>query len=413
MGVLFVAAVPPWPVGSGNTQRMNHVISGLSAVGEVDVLNFSDPWRTRVDEPPSKAVRRWVQLDRPPVRGYARWIEALGPARKPLGVAGRRLGPATRIGMLDWAYDVVWVHRADVFALLEARLPFGPRVVDFDDLEDHKLAARARLVASEPGSRRWIDPLRTARTLLTRRDAVLWRRLQTQISNRVDAVVVTSQLDASRLAANAGAPVLVVPNGADDPGPEVPRPARGKHAATVVFFGLLTYPPNVDAAVFLAERVAPELRRRLPDLRVRFVGRASDRVKALHAPPEVEVTGFVEDLGAELAGADLALVPLRYGGGTRIKILDAWAHGLPVVATTVAAEGLEVDPGADILLADSPEALADACVKVLSDPALAASLAQQGRRRFEQSYQWREAEAAVASVARRVAKGTCPTAVQT
>ena len=100
MGVLFVAAVPPWPVGSGNTQRMNHVISGLSAVGEVDVLNFSDPWRTRVDEPPSKAVRRWVQLDRPPVRGYARWIEALGPARKPLGVAGRRLGPATRIGML-------------------------------------------------------------------------------------------------------------------------------------------------------------------------------------------------------------------------------------------------------------------------------------------------------------------------
>jgi glycosyltransferase involved in cell wall biosynthesis len=384
---------------------MQHVIGALAGLGEVDALNFTDPWRTRVDEPPAGRIRRWVQLDRPSVRSVTRWIEALGPARKPLAVAGRRLEPPGEMGVLDRRYEVIWVHRAETYALLEPHLPSGPTVVDFDDLEDHKLIARANTLAAPGGSRLWTDPARMGRTMLARRDAALWRRLQTQVARRVDAVTVTSQLDASRLAGTVAATIVVVPNGADDPGPPAPRLARDPSSAgTVLFVGLLTYPPNVDAAVFLAEQVAPELRRRLPDVRVRMVGRASDRVKALRSPPEIEVTGFVDDLGAELSGADVALVPIRYGGGTRIKILEAWAHGLPVVTTPAGAEGLDANPGEDLLIAGSPEALADACVRVLTDPALAASLARSGRCRFEESYQWRKLEEAVASLANRVAR---------
>jgi glycosyltransferase involved in cell wall biosynthesis len=406
MAVLFVAGDPPWPVASGNAQRMHHVISGLATVGDVDVVNFTDPWRTRLDSPPIPGVRRWIQLDRPSVRSLGRWVEALGPGGKPLAAAGRRVGPAAEFDLLDQRYDIVWVHRAETFSLLESRLPAGRRVVDLVDLEDHKLSARAKAVAPEIGARRIVDARAMARAIVARREVASWRRLQNQVSRHVDAVVVTSQLDADRLAGMAAAPVRVVLNGADDPGPPADRPPReSSRPATVVFFGLLTYPPNVDAAMFLAEQVAPVLREKVPNVRVRMVGRASDRVKALHSPPEIEVTGFVEDLDAELAAADLALVPIRYGGGTRIKILDAWAHGLPVVSTPAGAEGLDSRPGEDIMLGESPEALAEAATRVLTDVALANLLAQQGRLRFEESYRWSEVEVAVTSFAHSLVDG--------
>jgi glycosyltransferase involved in cell wall biosynthesis len=111
------------------------------------------------------------------------------------------------------------------------------------------------------------------------------------------------------------------------------------------------------------------------------------------------VTGWVDDLTAELVRADAVIVPLRYGGGTRIKIIEAWAHGVPVVSTSVGAEGLDAVDGGDILLADDAGALADCCARLLADEQLREVLAAAGRERFLAGYDWRSAEAEVARIA--------------
>ena len=111
------------------------------------------------------------------------------------------------------------------------------------------------------------------------------------------------------------------------------------------------------------------------------------------------MTGWVDDITAELVRADAMLVPLRYGGGTRIKIIEGWAHGVPVVSTTLGAEGLGAVDGGDILIADEPAALAGCCANLLADEQLRDRLAEAGRNRFLAGYDWRSAEAQVARIA--------------
>jgi glycosyltransferase involved in cell wall biosynthesis len=103
----------------------------------------------------------------------------------------------------------------------------------------------------------------------------------------------------------------------------------------------------------------------------------------------VEVTGYVVDLAPYLAETSAFIVPLHAGGGMRVKILDAWSWGLPVVSTTIGAEGIKVDPGEDILVADTAQSFAQAVIQVLKDPILAQHLAQNGRRTVTKEYDWR------------------------
>ena len=116
-----------------------------------------------------------------------------------------------------------------------------------------------------------------------------------------------------------------------------------------MFPAKLTYPPNIDGACFLVHEVLPELLQVQPDTRVILAGKAPDSVRAL-ASDHVEVTGYVEHIEDVLARADAVVVPLRAGGGTRIKILEAWAHRIPVVSTTIGAEGLDAENDVDLLL---------------------------------------------------------------
>jgi glycosyltransferase involved in cell wall biosynthesis len=142
----------------------------------------------------------------------------------------------------------------------------------------------------------------------------------------------------------------------------------------VLLQGVLYYAPNTDAATWLATTIAPALRRLVPDAVVRLVGDTNPTVDALHDPPRVTVTGFVTDIAVELSGADLVAVPLRSGSGTRVKVLEAFAHRLPVVSTTLGAEGLGAEDGVHVLLADDADAFARACARVLTDAALRARM---------------------------------------
>jgi glycosyltransferase involved in cell wall biosynthesis len=199
-------------------------------------------------------------------------------------------------------------------------------------------------------------------------DADAYGRIARHWLPRADLVVASSALDADALTRRYElARVSVVPN-------SVRRPARVSALPgndRLLFVGNLTYSPNVDAARTLALDVLPLVRARRPNATLHLVGRAAREVRALAEADGVVVEGEVGDLAPSYADADVVVVALRAGAGTRIKVLEAFAHQRPVVATPIAVAGLAVAPDRDVLVGDTPDALALAVERVLADGALA------------------------------------------
>ena len=150
----------------------------------------------------------------------------------------------------------------------------------------------------------------------------------------------------------------------------------------------MRYAPNSDAARWLVKTIAPLIRADRPDVTVRLVGDPDNQVSKLDNPPLVSVAGRVPSMQPELEAADLVAVPLRYGSGTRVKILEAFAHRIPVVSTTIGAEGLNVRSGTHLLIADDPETFAKACVTLLEDTQLRKALTEAAHAEFLAHHHW-------------------------
>jgi glycosyltransferase involved in cell wall biosynthesis len=175
---------------------------------------------------------------------------------------------------------------------------------------------------------------------------------------------------------------------------------------TAVFSGALSYAPNLDAMrTFLAE-IHPLIQRSEPDFRLRITGRTTGvDLDALPRPSGVEFTGHLDDIRPEVAQSWLSVVPLRLGGGTRLKILEAMALGTPVVSTPKGADGLAVTHEHNILLADEPAAFADCVVELLRSPELRRHLAAGGRQLVESTYDWRVVGQSLNQLVAQVAAG--------
>ncbi len=170
--------------------------------------------------------------------------------------------------------------------------------------------------------------------------------------------------------------------------PETPLPRR-LDRQEIVFSGNLEYPPNISAVRFFRESIWPILKSRWPELKWRIVGKNPDAIRPLVAgEPRIEVTGFVEDAVAVLAESQVAVIPLLAGSGTRVKILEAWAAGTPVVSTTLGAQGLDGANETHLLLADEPQLFAGAISRLLTSPQDRLRIGSGGRRLFEERYTW-------------------------
>ena len=153
----------------------------------------------------------------------------------------------------------------------------------------------------------------------------------------------------------------------------------------------MDYPPNIDAALWFADAILPIARQSLPQLRFVVAGRRPPpEIRALGTRPGIQVTGEVDDIRPYLADALAMVVPLRSGGGTRLKILQAMAMARPIVSTTLGAEGLSVTPGEHLLLADNPQAFAEGIVTLAHSSQFAARVAEAGRRLALTQYDWQQ-----------------------
>lgn len=420
MRTLIVADDYPWPPTSGSRLRLRTVAAGLARCGPVDLVGVVPSERTDLDDPGPEVQRaEVVRLPGGPRRALA---GRLLPWALPVDVANWR-GPsaarsvsaflATSGDGRSWGgYDLVWwsgVH-AWVAGGCTGVGATPPAVLDVDDLDDEKARRRPRPRLGDPGApgaRRLVAPVRKASSRLAAELEVRqWRRLYRATGRSGLVAVVCSDLDARRAAGKGFARVEVVPNGYPAPDRPAGRTVVGT-PPTVLFPGTLRYPPNADGARWLADEIAPELRRAVPDARVRLVGRFDPAQRPLGDRPQVDLVGPVPDMADELARADVVAVPLRYGSGTRVKILEAFAHRVPVVSTTVGAEGLDVESGRHLLMADTPARFAEACARLLVDAELRRRLAEAAHAHFLDRFESDVVEGRVASLASAVAAEGC------
>lgn len=222
-----------------------------------------------------------------------------------------------------------------------------------------------------------------------------WRKLkrdELQSYGNADGVYLCSRDDEQRLLAQApGLRTMVIPNAANvdylkprstDPAPD---------GRTLVYFGLLSTTPNIDGVIHFVQDIWPRIAEAHPEARFKVIGKSPPPSLLALANPRIEFTGFVDDLRPHLAEAAAVVVPLRLGGGTRLKIVEAMAMGKAIVSTSLGAEGIEALPGRDILIEDEPQRFAEATIGLLSDPARATRIGLAARRQAEERYAWAKA----------------------
>jgi sugar transferase (PEP-CTERM/EpsH1 system associated) len=227
-------------------------------------------------------------------------------------------------------------------------------------------------------------------------------RYERRVCRAVRHVVAVSEADAELMRTLFGLrEVSAVPTGVEvewfspleaAPPPAAPLTAAPPPAADLVFVGSMDYLPNIDGVQYFAREILPRIRRQRPQCTLTVAGREPDNaILALaQADPGIRVTGTVADVRPYLWGSAVSIVPLRIGGGTRLKIYESMAACTAVVSTTIGAEGLTVHPPADIRIADTPEAFAADCLRLLENPAERQAVAQAGRRLVAERFSWEQ-----------------------
>jgi glycosyltransferase involved in cell wall biosynthesis len=214
-------------------------------------------------------------------------------------------------------------------------------------------------------------------------------RYEAEVCRRVRHVIAVSEEDARQMRERFGlAEVSWVPTGVDLDYFAPPAPAEPRY--DLVFVGSLDWMPNRDGLAWFRREIYPILRRERPDLRIAIVGREPDASLKSWAAEEsgVTVTGTVPDVRPYLWAGQVSIVPLRIGGGTRLKIFEAMAAQVPVVSTTIGAEGLAVQAPEHIRLEDEPGRFAAACLELLNQPAERQRQALSGRTLVEREFSW-------------------------
>ncbi|HEY7300645.1 MAG TPA: glycosyltransferase family 4 protein [Xanthobacteraceae bacterium] len=233
-----------------------------------------------------------------------------------------------------------------------------------------------------------------------------WRKLRREelrTYRAADGVYLCSTADERRLLDQVPKiRTAVIPNAADidyyQPRPSDPPP----DGRTIVYFGLLSTVPNVDGVTHFVHEIWPHIAAKHPEARFKIIGgRPSPSLAAL-AGPRIEFTGLVPDLRPHLAEAAMVVVPLRLGGGTRLKIVEAMAMGKAIVSTSLGVEGIEAVPGRDLLVEDQPAAFAHAVSALLANPSLAASIGRSARQLAKNRYSWSGAARALEAFYRKI-----------
>lgn len=385
--LVFVTEKFPWPVDDGGQARTYHVLRRLAASVPTVLVGNAPP----------------AGIEAASIAG----IEELGVEVEVVGArAARWSAPAhAALATFTRAPHPIGKNRSRrMLDALRRRVDQGATHVHFNHLDAaqyvERLGALRRRVRCVFDTHNVLTTMyqrfhETAGNPLSRAYLELqWmkmNRFERAVMKQMDLVCVCSDVERDLLRTWGVENTLVVPNGVDVDAftPIDLAAARRRDPPLVVFTGAMGYAPNSDAARWFLDAILPELAKLLPRVLFRIVGKDPPQdLLARSKPGEVELTGRVDDVRPFMSDACVFVCPLRIGGGTRLKILDAMAQGLPVVSTTVGAEGLAVTNRHDVELADDPASFARAIAELVRDERRAFELARNGRALVEHRYGW-------------------------
>jgi glycosyltransferase involved in cell wall biosynthesis len=379
MRLLWVKAGGVWPLHTGGRLRSFHILQELSRRHEVELLTSHTPGED------AEELRRRL----PHCRRIASFPFAAPKQGSPAFAAALLRSWLSPFPLDLWRWRVPALRRAVASRLAAGALDLC--VADFltgavnlpattsvpSVLFEHNVehVIWRRLAGVHRGWRRWLLEVEWRKM----------RRFEALACRRARLTLAVSPQDAAALERLSRGPVRTIPTGVDA---SYYRPNGAGSPAELVFTGSMEWYPNEDAVLHFLAAILPRIRAEVPEVTLTVVGRKPSRALREAAGPGVHVTGTVDDVRPFLARAALCVVPLRVGGGTRLKIFEALAMGKAVVSTGVGAEGLPLTPGEHFVEADAPYDLARAAVSLLRDPARRRALGNAGRRLVEERYAW-------------------------
>ncbi|NNE94551.1 MAG: glycosyltransferase [Acidimicrobiales bacterium] len=380
--ILVISDEMAWPLVSGMRRRLGHTLSALTQVGDVHWVACPRSGVAAAPCVPSDLPISTTVVPAPDNNANRRMLNWLS-GRRPWTLCGGDWGAAgaALADLHDNDFDLEWTAGFDSWlAARKAGVRSKKSILDLADIESAKLRSRLR-AGVDKGPKGWL------RRVMGFEDLRRWRALEQQAAQNIDAISVCS---AEESLAMPG-PTFVTTNSYADPGPT----GEPRSATRLLFVGSLNYPPNLGGLEFFVREVFGALHQSDGSLTFRIVGRGLDPDHWLRHEPGVQVAEDVDDIGPEVAKATVAVVPLLWGGGTRLKIIEAFAFSTPVVSTTAGAEGLLAVHGESIVIADTATELLAACRRLLSDPAERLRLGSAGRMHYLQHFEAREVERAL------------------
>jgi glycosyltransferase involved in cell wall biosynthesis len=386
--ILLLTQVLPYPPDSGPKVKTWNVIKYLSLHHDVTLVSFVRGDQQHDIEVLKKYCREvhTVEMDRSIIKDGMALVRSMVTGLPWLIARDRRSAMVTLIRSIttEQAFDVVHADQLNM-AQYAAAVERGIKVID----EHNALWLLYRRMAGTmpSGPRKW----------LLNRDWRLLRTYEGQICRDFDSVLTVSEVDRDALMEVAGEKLnfTVIPIAVDTD--EVAPVERAVDANRIVHIGTMFWPPNVDGILWFTREVLPIIRAVKPEVGFDIIG-AKPPQEILYlgeVDPLINVTGYVEDTTPYQEKTGVLIVPVRAGGGMRVKILNALSQALPMVTTTIGCEGIAVEHGKHLLIADTPQEFAEAVIRLLDDRDAGQRLAQNGRLLIQEQYDYRKVCAAL------------------
>jgi glycosyltransferase involved in cell wall biosynthesis len=392
--ILFVTSHWPMAAAYGAQQRVLNIGRLLSRFGDVSFVIVPTEHE---DEETVRRTRREFEVRRiirplplKPERSLGRLSERLRHEFDPRYLATDAYVASDQdrraLEELIQQHDLTWVHTirtAHWFRIYK----WPHSVLDVDDLPSREHRSAAQLGG---------NPLRR---LIALRRSWIWRRRERILPQRFDVLTVCSEDDRGYLCRPER--IHVIPNGAH---PLAARPRAFSELPRIGLIGNCEFMPNAEGVKWFIRDVWPVIKREFPDAQLRLVGRGSEGCLT-KLGPDIIGLGWLEDPGDEIASWSAMIVPIRVGGGTRVKVAEGFARRCPVVATTIGAFGYDVNDGGEVLLADRADDFASACIRLLRNPHLGESLSERAYKRFLERWTWDSLETTVGTVVQECLAG--------
>ncbi len=389
MRILFISHFVPYPATTGASLRNFNILKEMSRTNQVHLLTFaqrergSRPGNAKLyNEELEKYCQDVVVINVPTDCSRLKWYSLLAFnifSTAPYSAWRFRSSEMVRaIGdqLKKHSFDAIHI---DTIALAQYLMHLRglPAVLNHHNVESNLLLMRAH----------------NERNLVVKTYVAIQglklRKAEKKAVNRFHGNICVSELDRNELLKlNPEANVRTVPNGTDT---EYFSPVIGvQESASLVFAGAMSWYPNRDAMLFFGDRIWPFIRRAVPGVTMNLIGSSPpiELVKLGQRDNQFKVLGFVDDVRPTIAEAAVYVVPIRVGGGTRLKILDAMAMGKAIVSHPIGAEGLDVTDGTDIVIAQEPEEFARSVIELLQGGERRQVLGQNARKTAVAKYSW-------------------------